>query len=962
MLQTICVHLGFCIDFCEQKRLNALRLTNLNQREMLLLERQKTIKSELEYERRLVRSISSIAAWTCRSIANNANSNHNIEVDQNFISNNNEHLVNSFNDLFSLVPTASNILTKPKLKNVHLYVFKDDETHLHKLWTFDRKTDSFIYLKFNELDGQLKNKLKNGEPVFVDKDKLDHLRCGDNNVTYGGGDNDVYFSKTSDTSLHMEMLSQQQQNFNNVMLLPCQNPGGNIVGIITLHDDNDIDNSSLYGDNKMLSLLRDFAAHVALAVMGARGKQRSVVNSYNVQRRLHSSRRRASLIHSIEKLWSNSSETKDVFDLFHKECLGNVLRKTPVYSAHIYMVQRSGHMKSGQLWTYLKNSNEKVYLGTNSSNHFDEKHKLINRVLLNGESERCGKYVCVVARKETGQIMSLALAECKYIQEEEIEAEKNPAGKMGEDSSLDDNVMNKRINSINGKNDHTSHIMSLEEEAMLTMWCKHSAMAIRHFEALEQCIDGMADASNALVALQDQLKETKEMQKTHSIAIHRFHIAATAGIDVCSSVFEEEFIHRSLNNIGQINNENAFNLILKIEENATRLLAASSAIVLLRGEDISSNELIGLLPPDNDLYDNIAIEERMGDSVTRGNMEGGSPVKLMLNENDPMHNGKNLNSSARLKAYYRKRIIKLDDKDLPFVFQILQNSNPQRHLIQSNRDIDPNSAFGTIWNARVQDQTCHLGAQGPYRILGVPMLSSKNVAFGVILVVRGGLKSQTIFNSGDVEMLTIYSRLSLNSFLYQRRLEEYDRNVQGMALRNNMKLQQNNLKIKHSKRHYEILKFAISLTKHRTIHTLLQRATEQVARLLNCDLINIYLFDAKKQQLVLLDNDDHLSVDPDASIAISRSVFCSGIVEINRDDENGHNNILNHISPSLKSWSNKVERITCARIGIDLYKTGRLNEEDEKSSLVDDVLGKYYWLCLNNIQFILFCSVGYFFL
>ena len=41
---------------------------------------------------------------------------------------------------------------------------------------------------------------------------------------------------------------------------------------------------------------------------------------------------------------------------------------------------------------------------------------------------------------------------------------------------------------------------------------------------------------------------------------------------------------------------------------------------------------------------------------------------------------------------------------------------------------------------------------------------------------------------------------------------------------------------------YEILKFAISLTKHRTVHTLLQRATEQVARLLNCDLINIYLF------------------------------------------------------------------------------------------------------------------------
>ena len=103
--------------------------------------------------------------------------------------------------------------------------------------------------------------------------------------------------------------------------------------------------------------------------------------------------------------------------------------------------------------------------------------------------------------------------------------------------------------------------------------------------------------------------------------------------------------------------------------------------------------------------------------------------------------------------------------------------------------------------------------------------------------------------------------------------------------------------------------------------------------------------------MVLLDNDDHLSVDPDASIAISRCVFCSGIVEINRDDGNEYNDILNHISPSLKSWSNKIERITCVRIGIDLYKTGRLNENDEKSKLVDDVLGKFKCLItfLNNI-------------
>ena len=237
--------------------------------------------------------------------------------------------------------------------------------------------------------------------------------------------------------------------------------------------------------------------------------------------------------------------------------------------------------------------------------------------------------------------------------------------------------------------------------------------------------------------------------------------------------------------------------------------------------------------------------------------------------------GAGTSENSALSNYYKKKIVSLDEKDLPFVFQIMQNNHAQRHLIRSNSDIDAESAFGALWNARVMDPSNQLGIEGPYQMMGVPILSSTNVAFGVILVIRGGLKSQTEFNSGDMDMLMIYSRLCLNAFLYQRRLEEYDRNVKGMAMRNTMKMEQNHLMIKHSKRHFEILKFTVSLTKHRSVHTLLQRATEQVARLLNCDLVNIYLFDAKKQQLVLLDNGDQLPVDPNASTAISRSVFCS---------------------------------------------------------------------------------------
>ena len=102
--------------------------------------------------------------------------------------------------------------------------------------------------------------------------------------------------------------------------------------------------------------------------------------------------------------------------------------------------------------------------------------------------------------------------------------------------------------------------------------------------------------------------------------------------------------------------------------------------------------------------------------------------------------------------------------------------------------------------------------------------------------------------------------------------------------------------------------------------------------------MNIYLFDAKKQQLVLL-----TTATSSLLIRTHHRDF-RGIlrwfVEVTREDEEDHSSILHHLSPSLKSWYNKIERITCVRIGVDLYKTGRLNEHDEKSKLVDDVLGK----------------------
>ena len=66
-----------------------------------------------------------------------------------------------------------------------------------------------------------------------------------------------------------------------------------MVGIITLHDDLRADNK-VETDSRLVSLLRDFAAHVAIAVQSVHGRRRAAFATLDVQRRLDASRRRAS--------------------------------------------------------------------------------------------------------------------------------------------------------------------------------------------------------------------------------------------------------------------------------------------------------------------------------------------------------------------------------------------------------------------------------------------------------------------------------------------------------------------------------------------------------------------------------------------------------------------------------------------------------------------------------------------
>ena len=125
--------------------------------------------------------------------------------------------------------------------------------------------------------------MEGGEPIFIDRRLFESTtRPADGPA----GDRGSRFSNTDDTSLSLDMLSDAEYrgshsakafgmpSSSDVMLLPCQSPGGRVVGIITLHDDLRADNK-VETDSRLVSLLRDFAAHVAIAVQSVHGRRRA---------------------------------------------------------------------------------------------------------------------------------------------------------------------------------------------------------------------------------------------------------------------------------------------------------------------------------------------------------------------------------------------------------------------------------------------------------------------------------------------------------------------------------------------------------------------------------------------------------------------------------------------------------------------------------------------------------------
>ena len=1012
LLRSVCVHIAFCFNYCSKLAENTLHLSQIGEKQEMAKVRQKEVQLELEYERRLVRCISSLAAWSCKSTRDpEVQSAERMEAGSPAGGHRggDRAMDHDFSDLFSLVPTAAQVISGTAEFAVW-YVLNANDTPLESvsfngsggrrsshvdgnpgpgmpyLWTLDRARPEEKSIL--PLTGSIKRIVESGEPTQMDNKTFVSLLNG----TTGGGAEDGAGEPTeaelSDGRLDVNMLTPAPTRHESVddgrtpfLLVPAQSPGGKVVGMLVLSGTGE-DAISL---SKLMSLLRDFAAHVALATLGVYQRHAGRVGIFGLRRRLNSTRRRAGILHSIEKLWNSATSTEDVFRIFDNECK-TLLRSTNVISGQLYIVQRGGR----KLWSVRRPKAPSPSDGVVESpgaltkaqlvsqNELPGKivckvgHGLVGNTAATGEPQRVGRHVCVVARSDSGQVVAVGIIECATVQEMDA---------VATDGTKNDTHRAPK------------HVMTVEEEALVSVWLKHTANAVSHFETLRTCCDGMAEASEALATLQEQLQESRSHSKERMLAIHRYHTAATAGADVCASLFHDNVYDETINNIGALNktNTDGLELIRKIESNAITLMAATTAIVLLRGPgSLGSLKKMVTVVDASVLNASNAGADGWGttrDGLADSGIGFGSTTLYEEKGDDQVEFDEIANASSApiedaavdARGLALQPVV-LDENDAPFVFQVLkQGKMLRRKAGRGMKDLGLSKRMGLVFQSRGLRNHQNLSnidvekftQKTPMQILGVPMLTPNNgPAFGVLLVIRAGNRSSTPFQKTDMDMMDLFARLSLNGLFYQRTLENLNKKASAMALRANRRIQTQHQASQRSKRHQDILRMIVGLSNCRTIHSALHYVCERLIRILQADAIHIFLYDAMKQQLVNLDNDMRINVDPDATTTISRSVFYPYILRIcnptqpqavaGADDRGDAAANFFGASPALKetlgnNYNNILDSLVSFRVGVDLQTEkkgafhgqdrdrskvkGTQNDLDPRSKLIDNVLG-----------------------
>jgi hypothetical protein len=875
-LELVCVHLGLCFDYCSTFGAQHKLMSQLGEREQSASLRERVGQVELDFERRLVRAISSLVAWNAKASRREVGTT----------------ALREYVDLFSLVPTAVQVITGPLEWAVWYAVdtkgpgsnFPTDNTAL-KIWTADRahphrKTVLSVYDPRgidppSDAARTVHHVMQRGHPTHMDCSVFmgwfcEHIVCDDD---ASGGDRTVHDKGCLDVRMlqpdgHGAFGNRPHSDSpaSHFLLVPSQSPGGAVMGLLVLQVGIEVG----LPNSQLVSLLRDFSAHVALASTGILERASAREDLASLRRRLQGTRRRADVLQSVEKLWTVASNTQDIFYLFESEIKNKFAISTSVLYADLFLAVRGGQ----KLWTIKQSIPPRQPVTTSDSPRrtvFAVGQGLAGRVAASGEPVRVGSHVCVVARADKGQVMAIGIVECATNQELETDE----------------------------KGDMFNGTMSMEDEALITAWLKHVAHAVSHFETLKTCVDGMSEASEALVALQNQLEEVQSTSKERTISIHRYHTAATAGADVCGSLFEDDFYDEIVSNVGSLAYKEDLELVNKIEQSAVALMAATGAIVFLRGTGADLHKTIVAVVDSKQ-----SLEER-----------GATPLFA--------------GQSTTLQAYT------LEESDAPFAFQIMRQGKMLRQEVPLRRDLFLTSKMKNLWVGRGLEKVTRI--HDPVHMLGAPMLTPNCVAFGAIVVFRTGTRAETPFKKTDMDMMDLFARLSLCGIFYQRRLEFLTNRATAMGV-------QNEARTERIKRRQEALRMVIGLSSCLTIHAAIAFAKERIARVFRADICNIFLFDAQKQQLVCLENDHRLSVDPDASTMVSRSLFSVNVLHYPDDNEfheGANRSAVQHASPVLQEWGSNLLTLTCFRVGVDLgpRASAQERENDKKACLVDNILG-----------------------
>ena len=362
-------------------------------------------------------------------------------------------------------------------------------------------------------------------------------------------------SKKGGGSLKPSTTTTATLNETTFVLVPVIDGDRNVVGILELDRPTLPLSRSI---EKSISVLSDYGAHIALAMGRLERRSEARRSHREAMSRLASSRRRSTLLLAVEQLWGKCTSTSSVFVAFNTE-IRRILygsdRTTdfdmtqtkqdgmdssrpipPPPPSHpssfpspssssfafiqsprpfsppppartlkdlhvgLYMTERGGR----SLWTLANKSNERYVVPVGNGT-------LVGSAASYGESRVSsdGKCIAVVVRKLSGEVAAVVLLDLGTVGSVPTVGSTHTTPFAGHD--IGSYPLKEELNQSNV-------LLTREDMSLLKIWTRHAAVAVDHYEALNGCVVGMGNASEALALLKNKNAELNDNvdRQTHS--------------------------------------------------------------------------------------------------------------------------------------------------------------------------------------------------------------------------------------------------------------------------------------------------------------------------------------------------------------------------------------------------------------------------------------------------------------